>query len=54
MPHMSKLLNVHQWGRILISMQHMNSLASTIWWAMLYTEDNDAKTDNDDDETWLQ
>ena len=40
-------------GNMLIYMQHINSLASSAWWAMLYTEHNDANTDNDDEATWL-
>ena len=32
-------------GSRLIYKQHVNSLASTTWWAVLYTEDNDANTD---------
>ena len=31
----------------------MNLLASTTWWTVLYTEDNDANTDNDDNTAWL-
>ena len=34
---------------MLIYWQHINSLASTTRLAVLYTEDNDANTDNDDD-----
>ena len=30
-----------------IYMQHMNSLTSTTWCAVLYTGDNDANTNND-------
>ena len=36
-----------------IYMQHMNSLASTMWWGVLYTKNNNANTDNDDDIAWL-
>ena len=31
-----------------VGMQHMNSLASTMWWGVLYTKDIDAKFDYDD------
>ena len=32
----------------LIYIQHMHPLASTTWWEVLFAEDNNANTDNDD------
>ena len=32
-------------------MQHVSSLSSTTCWAVLYTKDNDANANNDDDAT---
>ena len=51
---MLKLHNVHQGGKNAnIYMKLVNLLASTTWQAVLYTEDNDVNTDNDDDATQL-
>ena len=40
-------------GSRLIHLQYINSLASTIWYIVLYTEDYDPNTDNENNVAWL-
>ena len=40
-------------GNMLTYVQHINSLVSTSWWAVLYTEDNDTNTDYDESQLHL-
>ena len=49
-PYSSMYINLRS---MLINMQQNNSLASTTLQAVLYTEDNNANTDNDDNATHL-
>ena len=56
-----KLLKMHKWGKHAY-MLHINSLVSTIWPGVLYTDDNNVNADDDadveaennnDSEPWL-
>ena len=60
--HIAKLLDIINVGSMPMYLPHMNSMASTMWQGEIYTDQNDANTDdrtdsktsnNEDNAAWL-